>query len=145
MDTLYHITRTDYLSAIMSRGLRIDVNRQGIGLYPHDYIKRYGQRPIFLTADADHIWNTQIGRSESSWLVLAVNVIGLKLEPEYDYLHNHWNQYFLTYQSMLENIANDPHNTFICRQSIPPERLTPVRCLIAGIKDRTSSAAVSAA
>lgn len=120
---LYHITKIKNIESILIQGLKVNSRRNGF--IRKDYLKyyyeKYGCQPIFLTNDVDFVVKTQLtDEFFSKYCVLKINVDGLILENEYEYLLDS-NSVFD--ENLIEFIKDYFGKTFITRQNISPERI----------------------
>jgi hypothetical protein len=123
---LYHITEIKNIENILVNGLLINsknngfVSRDGI----KEYYKKYGLQPIFLTNDVDYIIKTQLTESFfKKCKILSIDVTGLDLEDEYNYLEEKWNLYYNCNEDMYINILDRKGKSFICKENIKPDRI----------------------
>jgi len=120
---LYHITKKKYLDKILTEGLLINSNKNGFvrKSYLEKYHIKYGLQPIFLTNDVDYIIKTQLTDDFcKSCVLLKVNISGLKLEDEFDYLNEKWYLYYYSKDDMINNISKYKGKSFISRENIKP-------------------------
>ena len=120
---LYHITKRKYLDNILTEGLLINSNKNGFvrKSYIKNYLDKYGLQPIFLTNDVEYIIKTQLTNDFYKLCVtLKVDVSGLRLEDEFDYLNEKWYFYYQSKDDMIKNISKYSGKSFICRESINP-------------------------
>ena len=133
MDYLYHITKKQNLPSILTRGLISNSDIGGFVSKTHlnVYKTKYGTQPIFLTNDTKWIIDTQL---TDEWMIdaviLKVDVTGLNLEYEYDYMvkGKMISESTEKTEEYLNSTGNGPNNpkTFICRGDISLGRIVPV-------------------
>ena len=133
MKYLYHITKKQNLISILTRGLISNSNIGGFVSKGHlnEYKRKYGSQPIFLTNDTKWIIDTQL---TDEWMVdaviLKVDVTGLDLEYEYDYMVkgkmiSESTEKTVEYLNSTGNGLNNP-KTFIWRGDISSDRLVVI-------------------
>ena len=129
INSLFHITSLKNISKILEGGLLVNSNNHGfIGQQRNIYYPKYGIQPIFMSTKPKDIYDTQLTDhyvKDNKCVVLSVDVNGLKVEDEYEYLKTNpspWDSF--------ENV--DPRilfkRDFICRNDIKPERISIYSC-----------------
>ena len=102
---LYHFTKKENLQNILDNGLIINSNVKGLQC-------RGKRNCIFLTNDKNYIH--KVVSDVSNYIMINVNVDGLKIEPEHD-----WSKIYKD-----EKFYPKKHITFICNENIDKCRLS---------------------
>lgn len=126
---LYHITTEKNLSNIISNGLQINTGKIGfckLGILK-TYNKKYGCQPIFLTNDYEFTLKKDIGDNIKNLYLLTINVFGLPIENEYEYLKNNWKLFYNSEEDMIENLSMYFDKHFICKSDIDFNRIIEVK------------------
>jgi hypothetical protein len=134
IEILYHITIKEYSDDILKNGLNINIDKREQRYHAFTlpecrkkYIAKYGLCPIFLTIAPQKVKETQIGSNwkKLTYIILSVDVRGLLIESEYDYLKLKKNKKFNPYSTFTEAKKHYPVNRdFICKENISPNRIT---------------------
>ena len=130
---LYHITKSRNVLSILTCGLKSNTNKAGFvdRSFIKEYYKKYNTQPVFLTSDVEFIIKTQLTDKwmfDSDAKILRIDVSGLVLEYEYDYLI-HQKMINNSKHKTLEHLErqfNSPSNplTFIHKGDVESFRIT---------------------
>lgn len=105
---------------LVNSGMRSPFTRFSKDKIISSYYEKYGMQPLFLTNDVEHTIK-QLGKNSTrSCMVLKIDVTGLNMEGEFDYLEEKWYMFYKNRESMIDNMRGRRGITFISKENIKP-------------------------